>query len=110
MTALQANGAVSSWDALNVADAVAAAFARFGVDAVEPLAALLVHPDPDLRLGAVIALGEIASLQPDADVLLSADSHTDSSPLLQLGASGADAVGSASRGSVSVMVPVGGYR
>lgn len=33
--------------------------ARFGADAVEPLAALLVHPDPDLRLGAVIALGEI---------------------------------------------------
>ena len=33
--------------------------ARFGSDAVEPLAALLVQPDPDLRLGAVIALGEI---------------------------------------------------
>jgi HEAT repeat protein len=33
--------------------------ARFGADAVEPLAALLVQPDPDLRLGAVIALGEI---------------------------------------------------
>jgi HEAT repeat protein len=33
--------------------------ARFGGDAVEPLGAPLGHPDPDLRLGAVAALGEI---------------------------------------------------
>lgn len=33
--------------------------ARFGTDALEPLAALLAYPDPDLRLGAVIALGGI---------------------------------------------------
>lgn len=71
---------------------------------------LLVAASMATVVALMIALGEIASLQPDADVLLSADSHTDSSPLLQLGASGADAVGSASRGSVSVMVPVGGYR
>lgn len=33
--------------------------ARFGAEAIEPLAGLLAHPDPDLRLGAVIALGGI---------------------------------------------------
>jgi len=33
--------------------------ARFGEDAIEPLTGLLAHPDPDLRLGAVVALGGI---------------------------------------------------
>lgn len=33
--------------------------AHFGEDALEPLAALLAHPDPSLRLGAVVALGGI---------------------------------------------------
>ncbi len=51
----------SGWEELGLALGLEdwRGLARFGADAVEPLAALLVHPDPDLRLGAVIALGEI---------------------------------------------------
>jgi HEAT repeat protein len=40
--------------------------ARFGELAVEPLGALLDSPDQHLRLGAVIALGEIGGEQADA--------------------------------------------
>ncbi|MEN6518443.1 MAG: HEAT repeat domain-containing protein [Methanospirillum sp.] len=54
--------------------------ARFGADAVEPLAALLVHPDPDLRLGAVIALGELEGDRP-ADLLRQA--YADPSPAVR---------------------------
>ena len=55
-------------------------FARFGVDAVEPLAALLVHPDPDLRLGAVIALGEIGG---DRAAALLRQASNDPSPAVR---------------------------
>lgn len=71
---------------------------------------LLVAASMAMVVALLIALGEIASLQPDSDVLLGSGSHTDNASLLQMGASSADASGGSSRGSVSVMVPVGSLR
>ena len=53
---------------------------RFGEDALEPLAALLVHPDPTIRLGAVVALGGIPG-ERAADLVRQA--YADPSPLVR---------------------------
>ncbi len=53
---------------------------RFGEDALEPLAALLAHPDPALRLGAVVALGGIPG-ERAADLVRQA--YADPSPLVR---------------------------
>lgn len=54
--------------------------ARFGEEALEPLGSLLVHPDPDLRLGAVIALGGIGG---DRATDLIRQAYADPSPLVR---------------------------
>lgn len=54
--------------------------ARFGDAALGPLASLLVHPDPDLRLGAVIALGGIGG---DRATDLIRQAYADPSPLVR---------------------------
>ncbi len=54
--------------------------ARFGEAALEPLAAFLTHPDPDLRLGAVIALGGIGG---DRAIDLIRQAYADPSPLVR---------------------------
>ena len=53
---------------------------RFGEDALDPLAALLAHPDPALRLGAVVALGGIPG-ERAADLVRQA--YADPSPLVR---------------------------
>ena len=54
--------------------------ARFGEVALEPLAAFLAHPDPDLRLGAVIALGAIGG---ERAMDLVRQAYADPSPLVR---------------------------
>lgn len=53
---------------------------RFGEDALEPLAALLVHPDPAIRLGSVVALGGI---QGERATDLVRQAYTDPSPIVR---------------------------
>jgi len=53
---------------------------RFGEEALAPLSSLLVHPDPDLRLGAVIALGGIGG-ERATDLIRQA--FSDPSPLVR---------------------------
>jgi HEAT repeat protein len=54
--------------------------ARFGEDALDPLAALLTHPEPGLRLGAVVALGEMGG-ERAADLIRQA--YADPSPAVR---------------------------
>lgn len=78
----------SGWSASDESEALGFALAsedwrtlaRFGESVLGPLSSLLVHPDPDLRLGAVIALGAIGG---DRATDLIRQAYADPSPLVR---------------------------
>lgn len=71
---------------------------------------LLVLAATSLVVSLMVALGQIASLQPDANVLTVASDESSKSPVSMQGNSGTHEQSHPIRSSVSVMVPVNAIR